>query len=111
MIDDATLAEREQAAREKDTHPYPSWDLWLLEAHAEIRRLREGHPAHDAAYHGDVASTYRRLLADLAVYRAVVRELAETLIATRARWNLDIPGYKELLAHPLVQQAREEPHA
>ena len=39
--------------------------------------------------------------------QAVVRELVDLLMATRARWNLEIPGYEQALAHPLVAAARK----
>ena len=54
--------------------------------------------------------------ADLAAYRAVVRELADLLqetgeiASTQVEWDKWDKKRDELLTHPLVQQAREAPH-
>ena len=47
------------------------------------------------------------LIAAVAAHQAVVRELVDLLMATRARWNLEIPGYEQALTHPLVVAARK----
>ena len=100
MIDDATLDNIERIV----TGEYPC--AYCPDLVAEIRRLREirkcGKCSRDTVSGDCYGCETDRLQADLAAHRAVVRELVETLITTRAWWNLTI------LAHPLVQQAREE---
>ena len=101
MIDDITLARWEQ--------PHPSLSLTqerLREAIREIRWLREERKEEVFAAHYDAELVGLR--DDLAAYRAVVRELAERFANIQRN-----PGYWEAecraaLAHPLVQQAREE---
>ena len=112
MIDDATLAEWEQMA----DRGHPALSTPLLSAITEIRRLRE--------YQEYFAPGVTELQADLAAHRAVIRELAERLDHV-APVGHDInceyqsefeDAHKgcprciadEGLAHPLVQQAREE---
>ena len=110
MIDDATLAEWELT---------PSPNGYLQLAVKEIRWLREElaqEPTREwyekrCAWYGDELD---RRKADLAAHRAVVRELADFIELIKdddeARGeNVDEP--LRLLAHPLVQQAREAPHA
>ena len=115
MIDDATLAEWELT---------PSPNGYLQQAVKEIRRLRKEVEQYKG-YHQLVLRKYEELIdegvrdeADLAAHRAVVRELAQLLenaCAMRQSGgflgdNIDrwLTSIILLLAHPLVQQAREE---
>ena len=117
MIDDATLAEWDSDAVGGLLLPRVKALI------AEIRRLREElaqEPTREwyekrCAWYGDELD---RRKADLAAHRAVVRELAErtykllymTNHSREHRCSLCFDLH-ETLAHPLVQQAREAPHA
>ena len=63
------------------------------------------HPCDD-----ECAKKVADLHADLAAHRAVVRELAISLEAFVEGKFMDYGHAADVLAHPLVQQAREEPH-
>ena len=108
MIDDATLAEWERN---------DPWNPQMKEAATEIRRLREESmiTLTDGRTFplGEVADAYEELRIALAAHRAVVRELARFLVEEHRLRNAT--HYCDhsclariLLAHPLVQQAREE---
>ena len=86
----------------------------IRDAITEIRRLREEHQEAHAHFQGMQARTLDAEDA-LAAHQAVMRELAETLEQSDepgqaqeeecARW---LARKDAALAHPLVQQAREE---
>ena len=128
MIDDATLAKWEQRKHRSvafifdssgndlpdfvgiPTEDYKFFLATLKDATTEIRRLREAVPTvviePQCFKTGCEADIWRvrqkKWEADLAAHRAVVRELATEL--KRYVGDLGLP----ILAHPLVQQAREE---
>ena len=132
------LAEWEQHAKDRQEGAYdPLIDYtsarWLLEAVAEIRRLREAQEWYEkrCTWYGDELD---RRKADLSkphleaiswccdehrqknanewiAHRAMVRELALSLETFVVGHFMDYGHAADVLAHPLVQQAREAPHA
>ena len=124
MISNEQLEVWEQHAEKQKSGAYnPLLDYYsadcLLQAIAEIRRLRE---EHGNLSHNCIVMLEGRRSAetDLAAHQAVVRELADTLEAAQAslcassdyqkvpsnRYALE--RIRAALAHPLVQQVREE---
>mgnify|MGYP001607199308 CR=1 FL=1 len=104
MIDDATLSCHDHGNCELCDHQ-----------EAEIRRLREEQNRLQGELEGyqESALNTNQWESNLAAHLAVVRELAETIESTlRDCQGVYAGGHGHrlitLLAHPLVQQAREE---
>ena len=116
MIPDVTLAQRDRESRQR----HSIYGEWVIEAHAEIRRLRIETQVFADEKCRWFLERAKKVEADLAAHQAVVRELAEALEAAQSslcassdyrripsnRYGLE--RIRVALAHPLVVAARRE---